>query len=129
MGMSYSYFEVTILEYAPSDDSKSLESVIGLTGEFTNLVHALPGWNVWSVGYHSDNGGIYEQRSNPIATTKPYSIGQTVGCGIDYESSQYFFTCDGVLICKCQLRFPCFKFFGQDITDKVKLKQFENQAP
>ncbi|UKZ60422.1 uncharacterized protein TrAtP1_001702 [Trichoderma atroviride] len=97
LGLSYSYFELTILEYVAQEDSNSLECAIGLTGEFTNLVHALPGWNVWSVGYHNDNGGIYEQGSRPIATVEPYGIGQTVGCGIDYESGQYFFTCDGAV--------------------------------
>lgn len=110
--MSYSYFELEILESSPLEDSSSLECTIGLTGEFTNQVHAIPGWNVWSVGYHSDNGGIYEQDPSPITTIEPYKVGQTVGCGIDYESNQYFFTCDGAIVCKYQLRFPTSKLSG-----------------
>lgn len=104
--MPYSYFELTILEYVPLEDSMSLKCAIGLTGEFTNQVHALPGWNVWSIGYHSDNGGVYEQNCSSLAGIKPYGLGQTVGCGIDYESNQYFFTCDGVVTCKYRFRFP-----------------------
>ncbi|KAL6787037.1 hypothetical protein J3E68DRAFT_432070 [Trichoderma sp. SZMC 28012] len=92
---SYSYFELTILESVQFENAGSLGFGIGLTGEFTNQVDALPGWNIWSIGYHSDNGGIYEQNSQHCATANIYGTGQTVGCGIDYEREEYFFTCDG----------------------------------
>ncbi|QYT02972.1 Protein SSH4 [Trichoderma simmonsii] len=95
---SYSYFELTILESVQSENAGRVIFAIGLTGEFTNQVQALPGWNIWSIGYHSDDGGIFENESSRRATTKTYGTGQTVGCGIDYERNEYFFTCDGEIV-------------------------------
>lgn len=88
------------MESVQLENSGSVAFAIGLTGEYTNQVQALPGWNIWSVGYHSDNGGIYEHSSSRRATIKTYGTGQTVGCGIDYEREEYFFTCDGEIVCK-----------------------------
>ncbi|KAL7944010.1 hypothetical protein V8C42DRAFT_327507 [Trichoderma barbatum] len=118
IGMPYSYFELTIID---STQKFTLEFVIGLTGEFTNQANALPGWHIWSVGYHSDDGGIYdhsEDTSNAIKV-KPYGAGQTVGCGIDYESNEYFFTCDGEIVFRksstliFRKLYPCIGHRGQ----------------
>lgn len=93
-----SYFEVSIL--AASNERVGSVIAIGLASEFTNLSHAIPGWNLWSIGYHSDDGGIYQESWDMARSVKPYGVGQTVGCGVDYRLGQYFFTLDGEVVCK-----------------------------
>ena len=70
------YFEMTVLQ--PGDGG---ENGIGLTksnvksrnGEF-------PGWYDDSIGYHGDDGGIYHNGGSNIASSDPYSTGDTAGC-------------------------------------------------
>ena len=89
------YFEITIPRI---DDTVKWDSTdfvsLGFCGEFCDLTQAQPGWNVWSVGYHGDNGGIYEEKgSQPTySTERKFGPGDTVGCGIDYDTEEYFFT-------------------------------------
>ena len=59
---------------------------------------AHPGENVWSVGYHGDNGCIYEDSKFMHKTGRKFGIGSTVGCGIDYAGEEYFFTRDGKIV-------------------------------
>ena len=95
------YFEVTIL-HAESTTVQSSRIVLPLTvtlgfcGEFCDQTAAHPGWNVWSVGYHGNNGCIYEEYSQWMRDTGcKFGTGSTVGCGIDYAREEYFFTLDG----------------------------------
>jgi hypothetical protein len=94
------YFEISILQ---PDDSESEPSIVavGLTGEFTNQIYAHPGWNAWSLGYHGDDGDIYEEVSRGGHSTggRTYGPENTVGCGIDFENGQYLFTLDGKVVC------------------------------
>lgn len=54
---------------------------------------------MWSVGYHGDDGCIYEEYSKPARDIGlRFGIASTVGCGIDYASEQYFFTRDGKIV-------------------------------
>jgi hypothetical protein len=77
---------------------------IGLCSEFTNLKWAYPGHMPYSVGYHGDDGGIYERfvpgcisyYSEPKKCQR-YSQGETAGIGIEWESGMYFVTRNGVL--------------------------------
>jgi hypothetical protein len=75
---------------------------IGLSGEFINQLHTYLGWNAWPIGYHADDGFIYEehmQRSKPPGVGLAYGPGNTVGCGIDFNNSQYLFALDGEVVC------------------------------
>ncbi|KAJ3547132.1 hypothetical protein NM208_g1667 [Fusarium decemcellulare] len=105
--LGQSYFELKIQE-APNPtatdlqestgstgDPPGLRISIGFTGEFCNLKGRHAGWNVWSVGYHGDDGNIYEQSGEgKHQTHRTFGIGNTIGCGIDYEKDKYFFTLD-----------------------------------
>ncbi|SPN98681.1 uncharacterized protein DNG_01725 [Cephalotrichum gorgonifer] len=75
---------------------------VGLVGEFTDQTMAHPGWWAWSVGYHGDSdGGLFEQSGAAWRTdVASYGPGQTVGCGVDYESKEYFFTLDGEVVAR-----------------------------
>lgn len=103
-----SYFELSIMEVAHETERETLRDryfVIGLSGEFSNLLHAVPGWYRWSLGYHGDDGKVYYE-NNPLpgdidGYAKPYDVCDTVGCGIDYERGDYFFTRNGEVVCKC----------------------------
>lgn len=56
----------------------------------------LPGWDENSYGYHSDDGAIFHGRGRQVASYGPsFGAGDTVGCGIDYESRSIFFTVNG----------------------------------
>ena len=98
------YFELTIEKEEQESEPKENESTapiicIGLCGEFCNLIYAHPGWKVWSAGYHGDNGKVYEQYGVWKYDTKQlYGPGNTIGCGVDYESDKYFFTLDGEVV-------------------------------
>lgn len=51
---------------------------------------------MWSVGYHGDDGCVYEEDSQwTLHTGRKFGTGSTVGCGIDYANEEYFFTLDG----------------------------------
>ncbi|EPS41964.1 hypothetical protein H072_4032 [Dactylellina haptotyla CBS 200.50] len=97
------YFEIEI--QSTSETLKEMVRVgIGACGEFTYIGNGFPGWNVWSVGYHGDDGGIYEGDGDDRAKVAEYGVGQTVGFGVDYEGGEYFFTRDGNLECRYKPR-------------------------
>lgn len=70
---------------------------LGFCGEFCDLGQAHPGWTLWSVGYHGDDGCIYEE-DFAYSTRHRFGAGNTVGCGIDYFNEKYFFTLDGKVV-------------------------------
>ncbi|KAF3254428.1 hypothetical protein TWF192_003189 [Orbilia oligospora] len=92
-----SYFEIEIQSIEAEGGSTELSTVlIGLCGELSFLANAGPGWNLWTLGYHGDDGGVFEEHGNRYRHegTK-FGIGNTVGCGVDYELGDYYFTLDG----------------------------------
>ncbi|KAK1250659.1 hypothetical protein MKX08_010662 [Trichoderma sp. CBMAI-0020] len=92
------YFEVSILL---TMTKKRARVVIGLSGEFTNQADAVPGRNVWSIGYDGIDGKVYEEAevcNETAMSLKPYGVNRTVGCGIDYQEGEYFFTYNGEVV-------------------------------
>ncbi len=76
-------------------DSPAPIVTLGFCGEFCELAQAHPGWNAWSVGYHADDGCVYAENSCTADCTETgptFGPGDTVGCGIDYNKGEYFFT-------------------------------------
>ncbi|ENH71498.1 Ankyrin-1 [Fusarium oxysporum f. sp. cubense race 1] len=125
------YFEIGIREYM-TEDSEPTQSIdgekedtivsIGFAGEFSDLTNAHPGWYIWSVGYHGDDGAIYDDYEKSFTTKeqteRTFGIGDNVGCGIDYDSGEYFFTLNGEIVSK-QLStvifrklYPCIGYSG-----------------
>lgn len=104
------YFEVTIHEPEgevesdpPSESNAKARAIsIGFSGEFCKQINAHPGWNIWSVGYHGDNGQVYQEAARGTHDTRlTFGTGNTIGCGINYGTSEYFFTLDGNIIGMC----------------------------
>ena len=96
------YFEISILrtEHTAELDLAPPTVTLGFCGEFCDQTQAHPGSNVWSVGYHGDDGGIFEEQSRKprYMTGRKFGAGDTVGCGIDYSKEEYFFTLNGRIV-------------------------------
>ncbi|ORX91362.1 hypothetical protein K493DRAFT_156581, partial [Basidiobolus meristosporus CBS 931.73] len=57
----------------------------------------LPGWNIYSVGYHSDDGRRYvDDGYGGRDYSRPFGVGDIVGCGYDRTTGSVFFTRNGV---------------------------------
>lgn len=95
------YFEITISHTEPTakPDSFPPTVALGFCGEFCDQRQAHTGWNLWSVGYHGDDGCIFEESGRrKYSTEHKFGPGNTIGCGIDYASKEYFFTLDGNVV-------------------------------
>jgi len=72
---------------------------IGLSTKHFNTTSKMPGWDQFSYGYHSDDGGIYHNNGTMIQKYGPsFTIGDTIGCGICYKTSSIFFTKNGLFL-------------------------------
>ncbi|KAK0667487.1 ankyrin repeat-containing domain protein [Cercophora samala] len=94
------YFEVKFESSNMNGMDGPSESMIsvGLCGELADMTGAHSGWRPLSVGYHSDNGGLYLENGHRDTIHEKYGLGSTVGCGIDYETEELFFTLDGKIM-------------------------------
>ena len=105
-GTGPSYFEMEIVNCKVSDDEsdKSPVVTIGLCGEFADLVDAHPGWRYQSLGYHSDDGTIFEGETDhdyhTMSTDQKFGENDVIGCGVDWEHESYYFTFNGKLFSK-----------------------------
>ncbi|EPE24664.1 Ankyrin repeat-containing protein [Glarea lozoyensis ATCC 20868] len=98
------YFEITILEGEPGQ--KSTTVTIGLCSEFANMSVNFAGHRQFSIGYHSDDGRIYdstddrgdEKMHTPAGQCKVFGRGDVVGCGVDWDREECFFTLNGVVL-------------------------------
>ena len=91
------YFEVTVIE---GDDKAT--TAIGFCSEFANLAVSLGGHRHFSIAYHSDDGYIYEgieaeRPHKPVELCEVFGKQQTVGCGVDWDTKEVFFTLNGEL--------------------------------
>lgn len=70
------------------------------------LADQMPGWAgkrpVW--GYHGDDGKLYAYNAagKQLEDYKPWTYGQVVGCGIDFEEKSIFYTVDGERLSESQ---------------------------
>lgn len=97
-----SYFELTLEKHVQSDDSEPRDPhvAIGLFGEFSYCANSIIGCNIWTVGYRGDNGEVYEEDRYSSSNIGTFGVDDTVGCGINYEKGEYYFTLNGELVGK-----------------------------
>ena len=70
------YFEATIHE-----QGKNGSIGIGLVkADRRNRNGRMPGWDISTVGYHGDDGGIFQNSGRPQMTSETFGKGDVVGC-------------------------------------------------
>ena len=73
------YFELEIL-------NKGAESSIGIgAGLLSYPLNRMPGWNRSSVGYHADDGRLYQENGRGSDFGPKCSDGDRMGCGVDFS--------------------------------------------
>jgi hypothetical protein len=93
INVSQHYFEVTVLEAGPD-----VVMAIGLCTRPYPLFR-MPGWNKYSVGYHSDDGHKFCDDATGGQEFGPsWTRGDTVGCGYCPETGNVFYTLNGMLV-------------------------------
>ena len=91
----WKYFEVEILE-----SGQACEISVGLTHSTYSLSRHV-GWDWSSLGYHADNGKLYNASGAGKDFGCPCTTGDLMGCGIDYDGTtnqgmvQVYFTKNG----------------------------------
>lgn len=60
----------------------------------------LPGWDVGSVGYHGDDGRVWNSDTGMWGSVfrDGFRAGDTVGCGITLDRQRIFLTKNGTII-------------------------------
>ncbi|KAI8877913.1 SPla/RYanodine receptor [Backusella circina FSU 941] len=91
--MTEHYYEITIENTAPN-----VVLGIGLSTR-PYPTFRMPGWNKFSIGYHSDDGHKFcDDATGGQGYGPPYSNGDTVGCGFCPETGNVFFTKNGTFL-------------------------------
>ncbi|CAG7917347.1 unnamed protein product [Penicillium olsonii] len=88
------YFEVKI-------ESKPKEGMIGIGFSSTKAsVERLPGWEQESWAYHGDDGKSFfgESQGQGRAYGPTFTVGDTVGCGVNFSTGSAFFTKNGIFL-------------------------------
>ncbi|KAJ7223512.1 concanavalin A-like lectin/glucanase domain-containing protein [Mycena pura] len=70
---------------------------IGFAGQNVKLSR-LPGWEPDSWGYHGDDGRSFAAKKNGTPYGPTFGTGDVIGCGIDFNANQAFFTKNGTFI-------------------------------
>ena len=100
MSPMFNYFEYEIL-----DQGESCAIGIGV-GELDYPLDRMPGWNSNGIGYHADDGCLYNQTVPGIRIGPTCSVGDRMGCGVDFETNvgygyvNVFFTKNGQQVSK-----------------------------
>lgn len=84
------YYEITI-----SQKHKDCVVAIGFSAGKVSL-ERLPGWEADSWGYHGDEAKIFAGAQNGQPYRSSFGLGDVVGCGVDFNKGQAFFTKNGL---------------------------------
>ncbi|KAH0837667.1 hypothetical protein AYO21_09498 [Fonsecaea monophora] len=83
------YFEVEIKQ-----KSKETAIAIGFSTNEASL-ERLPGWETQSWGYHGDDGKMFFGEHSGRSYGPTFGAGDVIGCGINFNTCQAFFTKNG----------------------------------
>ena len=88
------YFEITVL-------NSGLHGYIGIgLSHKTNSLNSFPGWNTGTLGYHGDDGKLFNAEGWGKNFGPTFTTGDVIGCGVDFVNWKIFFTKNGELIGK-----------------------------
>jgi hypothetical protein len=124
------YFEITIIDDFDDGDGVA----IGFTNENFKK-DRLPGWDLNTYGYHSDNGKLYHNSGNIAYSDKmkqfgknfdttTFSKGDVVGVGINYLKRNVYFVKNKKLLGRIYYNlektlYPTIGFWGKSVTVDV----------
>lgn len=104
-----SYFEVDIVQ-APKEDQQGEITTeqeeaeiddpcvaIGMSLHQFDWERSMPGWDIYSYGYHGDDGTAWLAK-HKHQLGHAFGAGDTVGCGIDYTKRRVFYTRNGEFV-------------------------------
>ena len=102
MSKEWNYFEVTLMA---TDEDGAI--AIGIGHEKYQL-SSMPGWDAGSIGYHSDDGGLFHEAGFPKLRGPTCTTGDRMGCGVDFTPSDHghvrvWFTKDDKVVIKPQV--------------------------
>jgi len=91
---SIGYYEIYVINVG---DKPSVVTMGAAINSFSKN-NAIPGWLKFSYGYHGDDGGIYFENGFTYIKEEKWGLGDTIGCGFDFQTNNIFFTKNGKLI-------------------------------
>eukprot|EP01091_Cochliopodium_minus_P009608 TRINITY_DN2398_c0_g1_i1.p1 TRINITY_DN2398_c0_g1~~TRINITY_DN2398_c0_g1_i1.p1 ORF type:complete len:324 (-),score=83.47 TRINITY_DN2398_c0_g1_i1:7-978(-) len=71
---------------------------VGIGDDFFDGNNRLVGWNVNTLGYHSDDGTLRNYEDGYCNTLKTYESGDVVGFGVDWDRDIFFATKNGEMV-------------------------------
>lgn len=86
------YFEIRILHLSGHDGCNVGVGLSKLQGELNRM----PGWDAQCFGYHGDDGNFFSASGTGKGYGPKFSMGDTVGCGIDINLNMVWFTKNGL---------------------------------
>jgi hypothetical protein len=89
LGCGMYYFEVEIKQ-----KSKDTAIAVGFSTSDASL-ERLPGWETHSWGYHGDDGKMFFGEHSGRSYGPTFGSGDVIGCGINFNTWQAFFTKNG----------------------------------
>lgn len=72
---------------------------IGFSGKDVSLSR-LPGWEPDSWAYHGDDGNAFCSQNSGKAYGPPFTLDDTIGCGVNFRNGTAFFTKNGDYLSK-----------------------------
>ncbi|KAJ7522175.1 hypothetical protein O6H91_19G086200 [Diphasiastrum complanatum] len=102
------YFEISV-----KDRGQKGYISIGFTNENFKTSRQ-PGWDPNSYGYHGDDGKLYHGHGVGDTFGPTFTVGDTIGAGINYASQEFFFTKNGKIIGTTfkDVQLPLYPTFG-----------------
>ncbi|OAP63444.1 hypothetical protein AYL99_02671 [Fonsecaea erecta] len=100
------YFEVSVDEAAVEESESGLIVALGLSHRQDKLVGRLPGlidFGRQSWAFHGDDGTLYQssnREGNGSFSNNKFGFGDTIGCGVDLDKDEAFYTVNGKRIMK-----------------------------
>ena len=100
MSPMFNYFEYEIIGRGES-------CAIGIgVGELNYPLDQMPGWNANGIGYHADDGCLFNQSGSGISLGPICTVRDRMGCGVDFDTDvgcayvSIFFTKNGQQVSK-----------------------------
>ena len=80
ISLAFNYFECEII-------GRGKKGLIGIgVGELDYPLDKMPGWEKNGIGYHADDGNLFNGTDYGVQLGPTCSVGDIMGCGVDFET-------------------------------------------